>query len=155
MSPEIVAAPLAEKAEFWAMYQRYAHELAPMANIAPVNGEIPSPDFDDFWEKPKHWPLWAFAGGKRVGFALIQFLPEDDAMRVAQFYIAPEHRRGGLGLAFARALFARHPGPWRMREMAANTGAVAFWRKAAAPFGYSETTYIDKGIGRVEQTFIV
>jgi len=137
------------------MYQRYAHELAPMANVVPVNGEIAAPDFDDFWQKPRHWPFWAVLGGARIGFALIRFVPELDAMQMAQFYIAPQYRRKDHGLEFARAVLARHPGSWRIRQMAANTGAVAFWRRVVEPHGYTEARYTNKGIERVEQTLTV
>ncbi|HEY2071533.1 MAG TPA: GNAT family N-acetyltransferase [Rhizomicrobium sp.] len=144
IAPEIAEIATAEKPALWAMYQRYARELAPMANIQPVDNEIPAPDFDDFWKKPRHWPLWASADGARIGFALIRFMPAFDAMQMSQFYIVPGHRRGGCGQAFARTLLARHPGPWRIRQMAANTSAVAFWRRVA-----------DKGLDRVEQRFMV
>jgi len=39
--------------------------------------------------------------------------------------------------------------------MAANTPAVAFWRKVTAPYGYSEDLFHDRGLDRVEQTLIV
>ena len=153
MPPDIVAVPASGKSELWTMYQRYARELAPMANIRPVNGEIPDARFEDYWTLPSHWPYWAVFDGAHIGFALIR--AEGDAMRMAQFYIVPERRREGLGFAFAQALLARHPGPWRIRQMAANTKAVAFWRRVVDPFGYSETRFTDKGIARVEQRLIV
>jgi predicted acetyltransferase len=153
MPPGIVAVPLSEKSDLWTMYQRYAHELAPMANIKPVNGEFPDPHFGDYWSREKHWPYWAVQGGQRVGFALVHYEPEH--MRMAQFYIAPEHRRGKLGLQFARGLLARHPGAWRIRQMATNPNAVAFWRRVVEPFGYTEAQFEDKGLGRVEQSLKV
>lgn len=153
MQPDIVPVPLSEKPDLWTMYQRYARELAPMANIAPVNGEIMDPSFDDYWRARKHWPYWAVVDGQRVGFALVRFEPQH--MRMAQFYIAPEHRRGKLGMNFARALLARHPGPWRIRQMAVNANAVAFWRRVVEPFDHSEVCFNDKGLDRVEQTLTV
>jgi predicted acetyltransferase len=153
MPLQIVAVPSSEKADLWTMYQRYAHELAPMANIQPVNGEIPDPTFDDYWRLDKHWPYWAVLDGVRIGFALIRHEP--DHMRMAQFYIAPEHRREKSGMTFARELLKRHPGSWRIRQMAANTKAVAFWRRVVEPYGYSETQFEDKGLPRVEQALVV
>jgi predicted acetyltransferase len=153
MPSEFVAVPESEKPDLWTMYQRYASELAPMANIAPVNGTYADPTFDDYWRVEKHWPYWAVRGGQRVGFALVRYEPEH--MRMAQFYIAPEYRREKLGLDFARGLLARHPGLWRIRQMAANPNAVAFWRRAVEPFAYSETRFSDKGLDRVEQSLIV
>jgi predicted acetyltransferase len=153
MTPGIVAVPESEKPDLWTMYQRYASELAPMANIAPVNGAYADPTFDDYWRLEKHWPYWAIRNGDRVGFALVR--GESEHMRMAQFYIAPEYRRENLGLIFARALLARYPGPWRIRQMAVNTKAVAFWRRVVEPFDCSESHFTDKGIDRVEQSLIV
>jgi predicted acetyltransferase len=153
MRPEIVAVPESEKPDLRTMYQRYASELAPMANITPVNGQYVDPTFDDYWREEKHWPFWASRDGLRVGFALVRYEPEH--MRMAQFYIAPEYRREDLGLIFARTLLARYPGPWRIRQMAVNTKAVAFWRRVVEPFDYSESHFIDKGIDRVEQALTV
>ena len=155
MPVEVLAVPSSERNELWTMYQRYAHELAPMANVVPVKGEIPAPDFGDFWQKPRHWPFWAVLDGKRIGFALIRFVPDMSAMQMAQFYIAPEYRRNDYGLAFARAVIARHPGAWRIRQMAANMAAVAFWRHVVEPYGYTETSFSHNGIDRVEQTLTV
>ena len=152
MIPDIAPVLLSEKSNLWSMFQRYGAELSPMATGKPVEGEILYPPFEDYWREDRHWPFWAMRDGERIGFALIRFAPEHDAMQVAEFYIIPEHRRGGAGLAFARALMQRYAGPWKMRQMAVNTGAVAFWRRVAQPFGYSESRYVDKGIERIEQT---
>lgn len=153
MALEVAAVPLFEKANLWAMYQRYAGELGPMANIAPVNGIYADPSFDDYWLAEKHWPYWAVSDGQRVGFALVRYEPEH--MRMAQFYIAPEYRRDQLGTSFARELLKRHPGPWRIRQMATNPNAVLFWRRVCEPFGYEEVQFEDKGLGRFEQSLIV
>jgi len=155
MALEIVPVPASEKSDLWAMYRPYAIELMPMANIVIVKDDIPAPDFDDFWQRPRHWPFWAVVDGKRIGFALIRFVEELNAMQMAQFYIVPEHRRGNLGLQFARDVIARHPGPWRIRQMAANTGAVAFWRRVADIYPHTEESFVAHGIPRVEQSVTV
>jgi predicted acetyltransferase len=155
MTPDIAPVTLAEKSDLWAMFQRYAAELMPMTTGKPVEGEVVYPPFDDYWRADKHWPFWAMRGGERIGFALIRFAPEHDAMQIAEFYVLPEHRRDGAGLSFARSLMQGYPGPWKMRQMAVNKPAVAFWRKVAAPYGFTEATYTDKGIERVEQTLTV
>jgi predicted acetyltransferase len=152
---EIRAVPFSEKPELWAMYQRYAYELAPLVNVEPVGGVFTDPRFDNYWREPNHWPFWALVDGQRVGFALIRFVTEEQTMRVAEFYVTPEHRRARIGVALAGHLLAQHPGPWRIRQIAANTPAVAFWRRVAEPYGYSETSFVDRGIDRVEQFLIV
>jgi predicted acetyltransferase len=155
MTPDIAPVTLAEKSDLWAMFQRYGAELSPMATGKPVVGELPYPSFDNYWREKQHWPFWAMRDGERIGFALIRFAPEHNAMQTAEFYILPEHRRDGAGMSFARALMQRYPGPWKMRQMAVNKPAVAFWRKVAEPYGFTEAKYTDKGLDRVEQTLIV
>ena len=155
MIPDVVAVPLSEKADLWTMFQRYARELASMATGKSVKGEVSYPTFDNYWREDRHWPFWAMHNGERIGFALIRFAPERNAMQIAEFYILPEFRRDGAGLSFARALMERHPGPWTMRQMAVNTVAVAFWRGVAKPYGFTETRYVDKGIERIEQALTV
>jgi predicted acetyltransferase len=155
MAPDVVPVTLAEKSDLWAMFQRYAAELFPMVTGKPVTGEVLYPPFDDYWREPQHWPFWAMNGGERIGFALIRFAPERNAMQIAEFYIAPEHRRDGAGISLARTLMESKPGRWTMRQMAVNTVAVAFWRKVAAPYGFEEITYTDKDIERIEQMLTV
>lgn len=155
MPPEIVAVPQSQKADLWAMFQAFARELAPMANVQAVNGVIPYAPFDLYWQEENRWPFWAALNGERIGFALVRFAPELNVMQMAEFYIIPEYRLGGYGTAFAQALLKRFPGRWKIRQIAANTHATAFWRKVAEPFGYTEETFAQNGIDRVEQTLTV
>ena len=155
MSVDIVPVPLSEKAELWAMYQDYARELAPYAKIEPVDGVYADPRFALYWTEERRWPFWAMVGGQRAGFALVHFGSEHNAMRMGEFYVRSEYRRIGVGTAFAQALLAKYPGPWRIRQIAANTGATQFWRRVAQPFAYSESTFDDNGILRIEQVLTV
>jgi len=155
MSPEIVAVPSSEKSDLWAMFQLYAAELAPMVNLQPVDGIFPYAYFDDYWQDDQRWPFWAMEDGARVGFALVRFAPEHDAMQMAEFFILPAHRRGGIGLNFAKGLLARFPGPWKIRQILANQAATAFWRRVVESYGYTEETFPLNGIDRIEQTLTV
>jgi predicted acetyltransferase len=137
------------------MFQIYAAELAPMVGVTPIDGIFPYPPFDEYWRDETRWPFWAVADGTRIGFALVRFASEHDAMQMAEFFILPAHRRGGGGLNFARGLLVRFPGPWKIRQILANTGATAFWRRVAEPHGYTEETFSKDGIDRIEQTLTV
>lgn len=155
MLPESVLVPALEKSDLWAMFQTYAAELAPMVNVAPDKGVYPYEPFDNYWRDEKHWPFWAVTDGMRIGFALVRFAPELDAMQMAEFFVLPAHRKSGNGLHFARGLLARHPGPWKIRQIAANKAATAFWRRVVDAFGYTEEAFTHKGIDRIEQTLTV
>lgn len=155
MSPEIVAVPSSEKSDLWAMFQLYAAELAPLVNLQPVDGVFPYAYFDDYWQDEQRWPFWAMENGARIGFALVRFAPEHDAMQMAEFFILPVHRRGGAGSRFAKGLLAQFPGPWKIRQILANKAATAFWRRVAEPYGYTEETFSMHDIERIEQTLTV
>lgn len=149
----IAPVPVGEKQLLWDMLQTYIDELSVYAGIQRVNGAYEYKFFDAYWGDEGRWPFWAMADDHRAGFALI--LRDGDAMRVGEFYILPEFRRSNLGVSFARALLARFPGPWKIRQMAANKLAVAFWRRTLAPYGYTEANFVARDLERFEQTLIV
>ena len=155
MPVDIVAVPVSGKGDLWAMFQLYAAELAPLVNLQPTDGVYPYAYFDDYWRDDQRWPFWAMQDGERIGFALVRFAPEHEAMQMAEFYIAPAHRKEGLGFAFAQGLLKMFPGPWKIRQILANKGATAFWRKVAQPYGYTEERFAVSGIDRIEQTLTV
>jgi predicted acetyltransferase len=155
MSVDIAAVPLPEKADLWTLFQRYAAELAPLVNLQPTNGVYSYDHFDDYWQDGKSWPFWAMQDGERIGFALVRFVAESGAMQMAEFYVLPEYRKGGHGFAFAQAVLKKFPGPWKIRQILANGGATAFWRKVAAAYGYTEERFAVNGIDRIEQTLTV
>jgi predicted acetyltransferase len=155
MSLKIITVPPPEKNALWAMFQTYAAELAPLVNMATVDGVFPYEPFENYWREERHWPFWAMRDGERIGFALVRFAPELDATQMAEFFVLPLHRRGGNGLLFARDLLARFPGPWKIRQIAANKAATAFWRRVAEPYGYTEETFAQKHVDRIEQTLTV
>jgi predicted acetyltransferase len=95
------------------------------------------------------------ADGARSGFALLR-REETGEMEVAEFYIRPTFRRGGVGLAFARELLANYPGPWLISEYRANAAAVRFWREVVEPYAFTEEAYIgDSGKPRLLQRVTV
>ncbi|MBS0274022.1 MAG: GNAT family N-acetyltransferase [Proteobacteria bacterium] len=155
MPLQFAAVPPSEKADLWAMFQIYAAELAPMVNLQPVGGAYPYAYFDDYWQDEQRWPFWAIQDGKQIGFALVRFAPEHDAMQMAEFFILPAHRRGGAGSNFAKGLLTRFPGPWKIRQILANKAATAFWRRVVEPYGYTEETFSLDDIDRIEQALTV
>ncbi len=57
---------------------------------------------------------------------------------IAEFLILPKYRRRGIGTSAARAIFAKYPGAWVIKEVPGNDDAVNFWRQAI-PVAFSET----------------
>jgi predicted acetyltransferase len=90
---------------------------------------------DHYWTEPDRRPFLITVDAHLAGMALVGVGPPHT---IAEFLIMPKYRRRGVGTAAARQLFARFPGAWDVHELARNTAAVDFWRKAI-PGPFSET----------------
>ena len=136
---ELITVKDSEKPEVWEMLQQYLAELSNLGGEQATDGQYAYRYFDSYWTEPNRWPFWIIASeGKRAGFALVRKI-DDDVFEMAEFYVCPECRRGGLGAKAARELFVRFPGKWRISEFRRNTPAIAFWAAAIADFEYKET----------------
>jgi predicted acetyltransferase len=152
---EIVAVPESEKSVLWDMLQDYIAGLAGYVDAKPVNGAYAYENFDKYWTDGDRFPFWAIGCGERVGFALVWHDREQNIYQMAEFYMRPESRRMNLGTAFARGVIGRFPGRWNIRQIALNTPAVAFWRRALAPYNFTEENFWDHGLERWEQSFAI
>jgi predicted acetyltransferase len=149
--------PLSEKQALWADLQDYIEGMTAYdETIERENGVYRYPWFDHYWIEKDRWPFWAMADGRRAGFGLVR-REEDGSFDMAEFYIRPDFRRGGIGLEFARSLLRKFPGKWIISEYSANVGAVAFWRRVIEPYAFSEEPYIgeDSGKARLMQRVTV
>lgn len=126
------------------LMQLYIHDFSELWFDREVEGELGPdgrysdyPDLETYWTDPTREP-WLFrVNGLPVGFALVNDIahsrtPIDRA--VAEFFVVRKHRRRGVGLAAAHALFGTSWGVWEAAVARRNTGALAFWRKAAASY---------------------
>jgi predicted acetyltransferase len=117
---------LEELVVFGAAYERDAHGVW-------------QPDHLSYWIDNVACTALALVGeGQPVAFACIgleafPYRRQQTQFCLAEFWVAPEHRRGGTGAAFARSLFARFPGAWELTVLPANGRALAFWRAVLPP----------------------
>jgi predicted acetyltransferase len=91
---------------------------------------------DAYWTEPARHPFLFRVDGNIAGFAFVRAGQPHD---MAEFFVLRKYRGRGVGVAAARAVFARFPGEWQVRELAANARATAFWRKAI-PVPFAEDT---------------
>jgi predicted acetyltransferase len=137
---EVTAASAAERGAVANLMQLYIHDFSEFwRGRGDAEGEL-GPDgrfgeypLDPFWSQPGYDPLLIRVGGHLAGFALVDPVAHsgDPVDRnVAEFFVARKHRRGGVGQAAARAIFARWPGVWEAAVARRNVGALAFWRAA-------------------------
>jgi predicted acetyltransferase len=120
------------------LLELYAHDFSER-NGADVgdDGTYGYRFLDRYWSEPDRHPFLFRVDGRLAGFALVRSGPPHD---MAEFFVLRKYRRSGVGRDAARAVFARFPGEWQVREQFENTGAIAFWRDAIpVPFDEGET----------------
>jgi predicted acetyltransferase len=87
---------------------------------------------DGCWTDPRRHPFLFRVGGYPAGFAIVdrgsRLTGDAGVWDMGEFFVLRRYRRRGVGEGAARALFGRFPGPWEVRQLAANAGATAFWR---------------------------
>jgi len=96
------------------------------------HGEFGYRYLDHYWatdEGETRLPFLIRANGKLAGFALVRRVG-DRPWKMAEFFVLRMYRRAGVGSEAARAVFEKCPGAWEVHEVAANTPAQAFWRRA-------------------------
>ena len=66
---------------------------------------------------------------------------------MGEFFVTRSARGRGIAAAFARQVFARHPGPWAVPFQNENPRAAAFWRQLAPEVlvDVSEKTFVVPG----------
>ena len=63
-------------------------------------------------------------------------------------------RRGGVGLAAARATFLAHPGPWELQVYRANPDGLQFWPRAITAADARDLQLIERD-DRVIHRFLI
>jgi predicted acetyltransferase len=125
--------------------------------LFPVLGAVGLSELDQVqaWLADRHASLLTILdSGQPAGFALIVRDPAlpGGQYRMAEFFIAREKRRRGIGRGAARLILDRFAGDWQITQDANNREATAFWRNVLA--GYTRGDYRERtGDGEVRQYF--
>ena len=110
-----------------------------------------------FWTPGRH-PFLVTVDELLAGFALVVerglLSAGDPGHVVGEFFLAPGHRRRGVGEAAARALFRQFPGIWEVAWHGANSVAALFWtavigRYLAAPAEVHPCAWDEAGLSIV------
>ena len=135
---QVDLATVHDQAALRQLLELYAHDFSER-NGADVgdDGTYGYRHLDRYWSEADRHPFLFRVEMRLAGFALVHSGPPHD---MAEFFVLRKYRRGGIGRAAARAVFARFPGAWQTREQWENTGAIDFWRTAIpVPFDEGET----------------
>jgi predicted acetyltransferase len=135
-----------------ALLELYVYDFSQMLGIdVGDDGRFKLPSLEVYFTDPRCHAFLTRADDKLAGFALVQQrsrLSGDEAVTdMAEFFVMRKYRRQGVGERAAAWLFDRFPGPWEVRERAANVAATAFWRRAIGRYtghAFEELTLDDE-----------
>ncbi len=136
MRVELPAVASPEHDDFFSMLDVYLRELDPYDPLGPDRHSIEQYRRAILADMEGRELLWIVADGERVGLAMVRTMDDwpdatSHVAEIAEFYVAPSHRRRGIGRAAVGSLLAEH----RRRGTALveasilrdNEAAVAFW----------------------------
>ena len=136
--PRVTLAPVAERDldALFAIFADYWAELDAADPLTPLPYGVPEYRRALLDDREGRELLWLLVGGTRAGFAFTRIDEDwpDNALvaEVSEFYVLPEHRRGGIGRAAVAALAerCRAAGATRLEAdvLSGNAAALAFWR---------------------------
>jgi predicted acetyltransferase len=143
------------------VYRDYLTDLAPLGTgIFPILGEIGHREPDQlasWFADSSAQILTILHNDQPVGFAMVRIgqpLASRPAIdfSMAEFFIARDWRRRGVGQEAVRLIFDRFSGRWHIMEYLRNPGAVSFWRRVVN--AYTEGRYQEQvRDGEVHQSF--
>ena len=133
---ELVVAVPQQRIVFENLMQLYTHDFSEHWHDRPIGevderGRFPEYALDPYWREPEHIPLLLRVDSNIVGFALLNQVTHTNCpldRNMAEFFILRKHRRRGLGMAAAHAIFERYPGTWEVAVARRNLAALTFWR---------------------------
>lgn len=161
MAIELVPIKQTERPVLEALMLAYFKEIDP-AKIITENGReyIDYPYLASYWTDEKRIPYFIHHDQQPVGFVLINdwiVEKEFSAKRsIAEFYVIPPFRRGGIGQEVVQTLFSKLSGKWEVRQSEKNTTAVSFWRSVIDRFTdgiFTEVSHHDAGETEIIQLF--
>jgi predicted acetyltransferase/N-acetylglutamate synthase-like GNAT family acetyltransferase len=93
-------------------------------------------EFFEDWRVGNNRPFVMRAAGQLAGFAGVKALSDARGIEhdMQEFFILRKFRRRGVGQHVALRLFEQFRGRWRVRQIACNTPAIAFWRRIIADY---------------------
>jgi len=121
------------------LWQLYMQDLALFRNLNIENdGRYRDDRLRTYLAYEEHWPLVIRSDGEVAGFALVR-KSKPDTHVVGEFFIKPEFRRAGVGVAAVDQILQKFKGNWEIPFQNENPIAASFWRKTIAKLGFSAT----------------
>lgn len=131
MPPDDLLRPMtdADRRAVAQLWQLYSHDLSEFRDSMPDNqGRYRTGRLPTYFDDPDRAGYVVTHEGRLAGFAFVTGL-SGEPRTIGDFFVVRALRRRGVGYAVARALVARHPGPWEIGFQAENLGVPEFWRR--------------------------
>jgi predicted acetyltransferase len=148
---QVQVIPIAEReqAVLRHLIDLYAYDFSEVMGLdVEEDGRFKFPKVAPYWTDPWRHPFFIRVAGKLAGFALVhrrsRLTGADGINDMAEFFVMRKYRRQGVGEVAAREIFGRFPGPWEIRERAANAPAVAFWRRVVDRYTGGHFRQVDR-----------
>ena len=136
-SVEVVEAAIADRVVLRRLLELYQHDFSEFDGAdVDAHGLYGYRYVDHYWTEPDRRPFLFRVDGRWAGFALVRVGTPHD---MAEFFVMRKYRRFGIGKDAARAVFARFPGEWQVRQERRNAASTIFWRQAI-PVAFEEGT---------------
>lgn len=161
MQIEILETTIADKPLLSNLYQYYMYDFSHLVDDMDLleDGRYSIDDLNGYWIDPRTHVFLVKVDGKVAGFALIDEPSPGDTEKfidMAEFFILRKFRKSGVGEYFARQMFDRFRGKWRVSEIHTNTGAINFWRKVIGRYTnnqFEEKAWVGQTLRGVKQYF--
>jgi predicted acetyltransferase len=158
---ELVPATRDDKPVLLALNEYYTYDFSELLGLdVGEDGRFGGARLDRHFEDPRCHPFLIRVDGKLAGFALHEgrsrLTHEEGVNDVAEFFVLRKYRKRAVGARAAFALFDRFDGPWEVRQVRANVGATAFWRKVIERYtsgAFEELEWDDERFHGVVQRF--
>lgn len=126
------------------LWQLYMQDLALFRNLNIENdGRYRDDRLRTYLAYEEHWPLVIRSDGEVAGFALVR-KSKPDTHVVGEFFIKPEFRRAGVGVAAVDQILQKFKSNWEIPFQNENPIAASFWRKTIAILGFNATESVSE-----------
>ena len=136
MKTELRTVTVGQKQILINLMEKYLYEFS-QYDLIPFdeNGLFNDPHLGEYCTDKTRFPYFIYADGKLAGLALINQHAECSApldWAVAEFFVAYQYRRKGVGTAVMKMLFERFKGIWQIKYHPKNRASEIFWQKIAS-----------------------
>lgn len=134
MKIEIIETTIEQKSIVANLYQFYLYDFSEMVRFGvEADGRYEESDLDGCWIQPHRHVFLLKVDDELAGMAIVDQPHQSsdystDYNEIVEFFVMRKFRKGGVGTYFARYLFDRYRGRWRVAQILENSAGLAFWR---------------------------